>query len=167
MKTIAFRILLSLSAFVAPALFSACDAPISEYAPGGPDEKEILSVVMQYQEAKNHFDIDRLLSFLHNGGTFTFKCGMMVSKAKLGKDLPVLWAALQEGDSSVIPLVHECINGDCYKTGALYNPKVVIDGDKAEVTVLYKKSVCKVLEYFTMCRENGRWLITKTEWGHC
>jgi len=143
----------------------SCDAPIAQYEPISPDEKEIVSVLIQYQDARNRFDLQRLLPLLHEKGEFTFQCGMMVSKRKLKEKLPGFWAELQSGDSAVIPLVHECINGDYYHTGRLNNPQIDIHEDKALATVLFTKGVCRVLFYVAMRRENDRWLITRTEWG--
>jgi hypothetical protein len=144
---------------------SCCDAPIEQYAPRSPDEKEILAVLIQYQDAKNRFDLERLVALLDNKGEFSFQCGMMVSKARLEAMLPGFWAALKSGDSAVIPLVHECINGDYYHTGRLNNPRIQVQDDTALATVLFSKGVCRVLLYVTMRRANDGWLITRTEWG--
>ena len=146
-------------------LACCCDAPIEQYAPHSQDEQAILEVLMQYQDARNRFDLEGLLPLLHDKGEFTFQCGMMVSKDKLKEMLPGFWAKLKSGDSAVIPLVHECINGDYYHTGRLNNPQVEIHYDQARATVLFTKGVCRVLLYATMLREDDRWLITRTEWG--
>jgi hypothetical protein len=79
--------------------------------------------------------------------------------------LPGFWAELKTGNSAVIPLVHECINGDYFHTGRLNNPRIAIHGDEAQATVLFTKGVCRILLYVTMRREDDRWLITRTEWG--
>jgi len=141
------------------------DAPIEDYAPRGPAESEIIAVLGQYQEARNRFDLARLLPLLHEKGEFTFQCGMMVSKARLKDMLPGFWAELKAGNSAVIPLVHECINGDYFHTGRLNNPRIAIHGDEAQATVLFTKGVCRILLHVTMRREDDRWLITRTEWG--
>ena len=62
-------------------------------------------------------------------------------------------------------MVHECINGDYYKSGRLNNPQIEINGNKAEATVLFAKGLSRVLQYFSLLRENNRWLITRAEWG--
>jgi hypothetical protein len=142
-----------------------CDSSIEKYEPKTEDEKEIISVLIQYQDAKNRFDLKRLLSFLHENGEFSFQCGLMVSKAKLEKMLPGFWTEITTGNPSVFPMVHECINGDYYKSGKLNNPQIEINGNKAEATVLFKKGLSRVPQYFSMLRENDRWLITRTEWG--
>ncbi|MBC2735284.1 MAG: hypothetical protein HF981_13075 [Desulfobacteraceae bacterium] len=143
----------------------SCGAPIEKYEPRSQDEKEIVSVLVEYQEAKNGFDLERLLYLLHEKGEFTFQCGMMVSKNRLKEMLPGFWAKLSSGDSAVIPIVHECINGDYYNTGKLHNLQIEIHRDKALATVLFAKGVCRVPLYVTMRREDARWLITRTEWG--
>ena len=149
------------------SLFGACDSPIEKYKPLNQDEKEIILVLIQYQDAKNHFDLKRLLSLLHEDGEFSFQCGLMVSKAKLAEMLPGYWAELKSGNSEAISLVHECINGDSYKSGKLNNPHIeVINGSRAVATVLFTKGFSRLLQYFSLRRENGRWLITYTEWGN-
>ena len=145
--------------------FCRCDSPIEKYASRNEDEKEIISVLIRYQNAKNRFDLKRLLSLLHENGEFSFQCGLMVSKAKLAKMLPEFWTGIKSGDASVFPMVHECINGDYYKSGRLNNPQIEINGNKAEATVLFAKGLSRVLQYFSLLRENNRWLITRAEWG--
>jgi hypothetical protein len=144
---------------------SCCDSLIEEYKPNNQDEREILSLLIQYQDAKNHFDIERYLSFFHDKGLFTFQCGRMVKKSVLEEELPAFWNDIQSGNAAVFPIVHECINGDYFKSGELNNLQLEINHDTAQATVLYTKGVCRVELYFSMQRENDRWLITRTEWG--
>ena len=64
-------------------------------------------------------------------------------------------------------MVHECINGDSYKSGKLNNPHIeIINGSRAVAKVLFTKGFSRLLQYFSLRRENGRWLITYTEWGN-
>ena len=79
--------------------------------------------------------------------------------------LPGFWTVLRSGDTAVIPLVHECINGDYYESGAFNNPEIEVNDETAYAKVLFTNGVCRVLLNFSMCRENDRWLITRTEWG--
>lgn len=151
---------------IVSAVSSGCDSPVAKYEPQNQDEREIIAVVIQYQDSRNHFDIEKLLSLLHNNGQFTFECGRMVSKSVIKEELPILWSELKSGNSAVIPLVHECINGDYHKSGELNNPQIAINDDKAKVTVMFTKGFTRLLLYFSMLRENDRWLITRTEWGH-
>lgn len=156
-----------LAGFLLVALLAAfaCDAPLERYEAQSPSETAIVSVLIQYQEARNRFDLERLLPLLHDEGRFTFQCGMMISKKRLKDLLPGFWAALQAGDSSVIPIVHECINGDYYHSGRLNNPQIEIHDGRARATVLFTKGVCRVRLYVALQREGDRWLITRTEWG--
>jgi len=147
-------------------LFCGCDTPIDKYEPRGRDEKEILSVLIRYQNAKNRFDIDQLLSFLHENGKFSFQCGKVVSKEELKELLPGFWNEIKAGNAAVFPITHECVNGDYYKSGTLNNIKIEIGVDKAEVIVLFRKGFSRVLQYFSMVRENDIWLVIRTEWGH-
>jgi len=146
-------------------LMSCCDAPLEQYTPRNSDEKQILAVLVQYQDAKNRLDLGSLLPLLDEKGEFTFQCGMMVSKARLEAMLPAFWAELKSGNTAVIPLVHECINGDYYTTGRLNNLGIAIHDDQARATVLFTKGVCRVMFYVTMRRAGAGWLITRTEWG--
>ena len=151
---------------IALAISCGCDASIAKYEGKNIHEKAIISVLIQYQDARNNFDIEKILSLLHDKGTFTFQCGRMVTKAVLEKELPGFWADIQSGNAAVFPIVHECINGDYYKSGQLNNPQIAVNNNTAEVTVLFTKRVCRVELYLSMHHENDRWLITRTEWGH-
>lgn len=122
-------------------------------------------MLIDYKEAKYHFEIEKLLPLLHDRGEFAFQCGQMVSKARLKERLPGFWAELRSGDTAIIPLVHECINGDYYESGEFNNPILEINDDTALANVLFTNGVCRVPLYVTMLRENDRWLITRTEWG--
>jgi hypothetical protein len=144
---------------------SCCDTPIAEYKPKSQEESEIISLLIEYKEAKYHFAIEKLLPLLHDRGEFTFQCGQMVSKTRLKEMLPGFWSVLRSGDKAIIPLVHECINGDYYESGAFNNPEITIKDDTALANVLFTNGVCRVILYFSLCRENGGWLITRTEWG--
>ena len=146
-------------------VISSCSDSITKYDPKNQDEREIISLLIQYQEAKNHFDIERLLSFLHEKGEFSFECGLMVSKTKVREALPDLWAEIRSGNQAAVPMVHECINGDYKKSGELNSPQIEINHDAAEVTVNYTSGFCRLPQYFSMLRENDRWMITRTEWG--
>lgn len=92
--------------FFTLALFCCCDTPIDRYEPKSEDEKEILSVLIEYQNAKNNFDLDQLLSLMHEKGKFSFQCGLMVSKSDLKELLPGYWAEIKSGNSAVIPITH-------------------------------------------------------------
>ena len=150
----------------AVAVFSGCDRSISEYRAGNEAEREIISVLTQYQDAKNQFDMEKLLFLLHDKGKFSFACGMMVSKSELKKVLPVFWAEMTSEKLGIVPMAHECLNGDYYKSGELKNPEIRIHNDTAKATVRFtKRFSSSLLLYFSMVRENDRWLITRTEWG--
>lgn len=165
MKTIYDRKSFCFLLLIAVIISSCCDTSITNYKPKNQDERKIISLLIRYHDAKNHFDIEKLLSCLDDQGEFSFECGLMVSKAKLVELLPVFWAELKSGNPAVIPLVHECINGNYYSSGELNNAKIEIKNDKAEVTVLFTKGVCRVPFYLSMNQRNDQWLINRTEWG--
>jgi hypothetical protein len=156
---------LILSVCIAFVIISCGDIPMSEYQPKNQDEREIVSLLMKHQDAKNHFDIDKLLPLLHNEGKFSFECGRMISKRQLKTELPGFWADIKSGNTAIIPIVHECINGDYFKTGELNNPKIVIHSETARAAVLFTNGVCRIEQYFSLVRENHKWLINRTEWG--
>jgi hypothetical protein len=144
------------------AIIYCCDAPIEQYESRSPAEKEIISLLVHFQNARNRFDLQCLLPLLHDKGEFTFQCGIMVSKNRLEEMLPSFWAELKWGNTAVIPLVHECINGDYYTTGTLHNPQITIHNDETRTTVLFAKGVCRVTLYVNMRREEDRWRIIRT-----
>jgi hypothetical protein len=139
--------------------------PISKYEPVNQDERDIISMLIQYQEAKNNQDIERLLPLLHDNGEFALQCGRMVTKSVLKIELPAFWYDIHSGNATNFPIVHECINGELYKTGTLNNPKIHINNGISKTTVLFTKGVCRVSFYVSMILENDRWWITRTEWG--
>ncbi len=148
------------------AISSCFDTPIANYEPKNEDEREIISVLIQYQDAKNHFDIEKFLFFLHDKGQFSFQCGRMVSKNILKEELPGFWAEVKSGNPGIIPITHECVNGDYYKSGELNNPHIEVNNDSAKATVSFSKGVLRLLQHFTLLREDDQWLIIRTEWGH-
>jgi hypothetical protein len=153
---------------ILPIIFCAgCDTSIMKYEPQNHGEREIISLLIEYKEAKYNFEIDKLLPLLHDRGEFNFQCGQMVSKTDLKEMLPGFWATLRSGDIAIIPLVHECINGDYYESGEFNNPVIEVRDSMARVNVLFTNGVCRAMLYFSLCCENDRWLITRTEWGEC
>ncbi len=149
------------------ALAVSCfDSPIEKYEPKSQDEREIVSLLIQYQDARNHFDVERFLSFLHEQGQFSFQCGRMVSKDTLIEELPGFWAEVKSGNPGIIPITHECINGDYSKSGELSNPEIEINNDSAKATLMFSKGFLRLLQHFTLLRENDQWLIVRTAWGH-
>ncbi|WP_022669077.1 hypothetical protein [Desulfospira joergensenii] len=148
------------------AMGLGCDTPISEYRPKAPVEKEILPILIEFQEARNHYDIKRLLPLLHDRGQFSFGCGIMVSKAELEKMLPEFWAKMRSEKLAVVPLAHECLNGDYYPSGVLKEPIIKINGNTAKARVWFtKRFSSSLLLFFNLVREDGKWVIIRTEWG--
>jgi hypothetical protein len=163
--TTGMKIRLSYAWVILIIVSSCCDTSISKYEPKNQEEREIIALLIEYKMAKYHFEIEKLLPLLHDRGEFTFQCGRMLTKAGLKKELPGFWAKLRSGDTAIIPLVHECINGDYYESGEFNNPEIEINDDTALANVLFTNGVCRVPLYVTILRENDRWLITRTEWG--
>lgn len=143
-----------------------CGTRISDIQPKNQSEKEILSVLIEYQNAKNERDIDRLLDLLHSTGEFTYACGIMVSKAELRENLPSFWAELDNERLKNVPMAHECLNGDYYTTGILRDPEIIVSGESANVKVWFTRPLwSSLLQFFSLVREDGRWRITRIWWG--
>ncbi len=160
-----YRLLVGLMLILAGVLVACGDIRIADYQPASADERKIIALLVQYQDAKNNQDLERFLSLLHDDGVFGFQCERMVSKAVLRKELPGFWADIQAGDAAVFPMVHECINGEYYPICAFANPHIEIKDDNAVGSALFTKGVCRVPLYFSMSREADSWRITRTEWG--
>lgn len=143
-----------------------CGTPVSDIQPRNQSEREILSLLTLYQDAKNDRNMDGLMDLLHPAGEFSYGCGVMVSKAELAKNLPAFWAGLDKELLKTVPMAHECLNGDYYTTGILREPEIVVSGDRAHVTVWFTRPLwSSLLQFFNLTREEGTWRITRTWWG--
>jgi len=144
-KIIQITLYIALASFI---LLAGCDSSIVEYEPKNQDEKGIISLLFEYQDAKNYFDIKRLLSCLYDKGDFSFACGLRVSKTKLEEVLPDFWADIQSRNKLAVPFAHECLNGDYFESGELNNLKIEINNDTAEARVLVTKGFSRVPLFF-------------------
>ena len=58
----------------------SCSGPsLEEYVPKNSEEMKILSLLIDYQDAKINCDLDQLLACLHERGLYHFGRGFMVS----------------------------------------------------------------------------------------
>ena len=147
-------------------ILSGCRTPVSEYRPRNSTEAAILSLLVDFQEAKNDRDIHRFLLLLHPDGQFTYACGVMVSKATLAAKLPDFWKGIDHKKLTTVPLAHECLNGDYYTSGILKDPEITVSGDRARVKVCFTRKWWSGMElFFHLVREGDRWRITRTWWG--
>ncbi len=144
---------------------SCSDAPLKEYECKNQEEKEILALLIEYEDARNNFDIDRYLATLHDQGKYHYACNVMVSKEALRKDLPEFWMKLRSGDL-LAPMCRENMTGNYFLTGRLFNPEITIEQDAARIKLMYSSWGFRIIRYIHVRRDEGRWLINRLDWGN-
>ena len=143
----------------------SCSGPsLEEYLPENPEEKKIVSLLIQYQDAKINCNLDQFLACLQENGTFHFGRGFMLSKNELKESLPSFWAGLKSGSREFYPMNREMITGNYILTGRFFNPKIVIYQESAEVILTFMKYGWRLRHYISMIKENDQWLITRLDW---
>jgi hypothetical protein len=161
-------ILLGAGLFLFTLTFDGClpwDVQLKEYLPKNMVEGELVALLIEYQDAKNRFDLYRFLACLHEHGRFSYKGAAMVSKETLRASLPGFWRILQSPNRIILyPLSHEFVTGDYYLSGRLVNPRISINGSNAEATVTFTSGWWRQKHYISMQRVNDQWLITLLEW---
>jgi len=58
---------------------------LSDYQARNQAEEEIKTVLLEYLDAKQRFDIGRYLACLHDRGRFHFECGRQLSRGEIGQ----------------------------------------------------------------------------------
>jgi hypothetical protein len=149
---------------IAIFFFSCSNSTLSEYVPKSDEEKRIVEVLIRYETAKISFDIEGLLSCLHEEGEYSLACRNVVSKSELKESLPRFWERLRSNDPLLFPIVHECVNGDYFEGGELVNPEIRIVEDNASVALRYVNIVYSLRYYIGLKKENGHWLIDRLKW---
>jgi len=143
----------------------SCSGPsLEEYLPKNQEEKNIISLLIQYQGAKINCDLDQFLACLHEKGDFHFGIGFMLSKKELKESLPSFWAGLKSGSREFYPMNREMITGNYILTGRFFNPQIVINQESAEVIMTFMKWGWRLRHYISMIKENDQWLITRLDW---
>lgn len=141
------------------------DVQLTEYQPKNMVEGEIVALLIEYQDAKNRFDLSRFLACLHGQGRFSYKGAAMVSKETLRASLPGFWRTLQSPNRIILyPLSHEFVTGDYYLSGRLVNPRISINGSSAIATVTFTSGWWRQKHYISMQRVNDQWVVTLLEW---
>ena len=143
---------------------SCSGSSLTEYVPKNQEEKKIILLLIQYQDAKISCDLDQFLACLHKKGKYHFGRGVMVSKKELKKSLPAFCSSLQSGNRAFYPMNREMITGNYIRTGRFFNPQIVINQETAEVTMTFMKWGWRLRHYISMLRENGQWLINRLDW---
>lgn len=143
----------------------SCSGPsLTEYVPKNEEEKEIIYLLIQYQDAKINCDLDQFLACLHEKGNFHFGRGFMLSKMELKESLPPFWAGLRSGSREFYPMNREMITGNYILTGRFFNPQIVINQESAEAIMTFMKWGWRLRHYISMIKQNDQWLITRLDW---
>ncbi|MCP4344194.1 MAG: nuclear transport factor 2 family protein [Desulfobacterales bacterium] len=137
---------------------------MTEYVPENREQADIKSLLIQYRNAKNNFNLEQYLACLHDNGKYTYKSRRIVSKEQLKKELPVFWAGVKSGDQKFYPISRESLNGNYFRSGQFINPKIRVSKNTAEVTVTFTKWTWRLKHYISMVKENGHWLINRLDW---
>ena len=150
---------------LAVCIISACsNAPIEEYVPQNPEEKQILALLIKYQKARKNFDLAGYLSCLHEGGIYHHASRVMVTKKELSGLLPDFWSQLKKGERSFFPMCRENLSGNYFIQFNLINPQITIDQNKASVVVTYINTGWRLKHYISLIKEDNRWLINRLDW---
>ncbi|MCP4686771.1 MAG: hypothetical protein GY859_01905 [Desulfobacterales bacterium] len=144
---------------------SCSDTPLKEYTCMNQEEKEILALLIENEDARNSFDVERYFATLHDNGQYHFACRVMLSKEELRKSLPQFWDRLRAGDLQVYPMCRENLTGNYFLKGRLYNPEIEIERDAARIKLTYSSWGFRLIRYIHARRDNDRWLINRLDWG--
>lgn len=135
------------SCVTAPAQKASAKTVVAKSEPISAEEKELKTFLADYEEAWNKEDVNAIMAFYHdNAKIMTGRNRSIVSRAKYTDIMP---GKLKQAGSM--------------KFG---KPKIKITENRAKVKVTAELSRMSrdVRFCFYMVRENGRWLITKTEY---
>ena len=154
-----------LIAFAIIIAISACSStPIEEYIPKSQEEANVLALLIQYQTARNNFDLQRYLDCLHDRGIYHHASRIMVSKKELSKRLPGFWTQLKKGDRSFFPMCRENLSGNYFVRFRLTNPQIVINRNTASVTATFVNTGWRLKHYILLIKDNNHWLINRLDW---
>ena len=143
----------------------ACsNTPLKDYEPKDPEEAAITALLIQYQDARTHFDLNRYLSCLHDQGVYHHASSIMVSKQELSDLLPEYWAQLKRGNRLFFPMCRENLSGNYFVDFDLVDPNITINQNTATVTVTYVNTGWRLKHYISLVKEHGRWLISRLDW---
>lgn len=151
--------------FFACILLTSCTkVSLNEYLSKNQEEREIISLLIRYQEAKNSSNIEQFLSILHDQGQYSY-FGKKVPKNTLKQRLPATWEKLETGEVLTNLINHEQITGHYFRNWKLYNPKFTIGNNTAIVTVMVQFNWWWSLRHsIRLIQENDRWVINELDW---
>lgn len=139
-------------------------SPLEAYVPRNPEEEQILSLLIAYQDARSRFDVERFLGCLHDKGTYHHASRVMLSKKELSEALPGFWAQLQKGERSFYPMCRENLSGNYFVRFRLFDPTIKVVGNTATVTVIYSNAHWRLHHYISLVKEGDTWLIWRLDW---
>lgn len=146
-------------------ILCACsNTPIEDYLPKNQEEKDIVALLVQYQEARKHFHLEQYLGCLHEQGIYHHASRVMLSKKALAARLPGFWAELQKGNRLFFPMCRENLSGNYFVGFRLVNPTIYIDRNTATVTAIYVNTGWRIRHYISLIKENNRWWINRLDW---
>ena len=146
-------------------IIGACsNTSLENYVPKDSEEARILALLIKYRDARKNFDLERYLECLHEKGIYNHASRVMVSKKKLSEVLPEFWSQLQKGNRLFFPMCRENLSGNYFVRFNLINPKITMNQNTANATVIYVNSSWRLKHYISMIKENDRWLINRLDW---
>jgi len=122
-------------------LFNSCDTPLNEYKPKNEDEKQIIVLLNTHLDARNHGDLNILMSTFHDGGIYISGRGREIKASEIVDTKPEWW--ISDGEVK------------------LSDPKITINGNEATVITTARYGTYKTAHVYSMINENGNWLIMK------
>ena len=123
-------------------LLSACGTPLNDYHPKNEEEKEIKTLLVQFTENRNNYDVNNMASCLADN------CSIDYFDRSLTKASFVSGMKRSDLES----------RGKFKYT----NPKFNIADKSAQVSIDFNQGIISYAVYFKMVRENSGWKIS--EW---
>ena len=130
--------------------------PISEYETQDRDEKMILSLFLDFAQARNTRDVERFLSTFHEDARYMIEPGFMATKKELRALLPGLWDKGADGC-----ITWECIDENCFSHWSLANPEFFLGQNQARVEMLIKAGIYRGPLYVDLVKDQNQWFITE------
>ena len=145
-------------------ILSCSNTPLEKYAPQSDEEARIFEVLVDYQQARQDFDLQGYLSCLHEHGRYNYASRVMVSKRELSVLLPEFWDGLRAGRRSFYPMCRENLSGNYFVGFHLTNPQMAITQNTAKVVVTYANAGWRLKHYISLIKDHQRWWINRLDW---
>jgi hypothetical protein len=130
--------------FFMPHVLPAAD--LKDYHPKSAEEKAIIELLQNYEEARNNKDKVKFLSYLHPDGLYMLTVDHAYYSTAL---IDTVWSEI---------FMH-------HRKEALSNPEIIIQGDEAVVNVSVADAMGHTWKAtFNLVREKGNWLVYRYTW---